>query len=298
MFFANSGAEANEGAIKLARCYANKRGTGATTVVTAKRSFHGRTLATLFATGQAAKQEPFVPEVEGFVHVPLNDIAALEDAIAHPAGAPVGAVMLECIQGEGGVYPCTPEYLRAVRKLTLDKGVLLIIDEVQTGIFRTGKPFAFQNLGIVPDVVSIAKGLGGGVPIGAFCAPDTLAGYLEVGEHGTTFGGNALVCAVSRAVLATMEEEGIEQHVREVGQYMAKGLAGLPHVVEVRGMGLMLAAQLDSDIAGDVVTRGLEEGLVLNQVSKDILRFLPPLVCGIQEVDILIQKLEQILGAL
>lgn len=294
-FFTNSGAESNEGAIKLARAYANKRGTGAVTVVSAKRSFHGRTLATLFATGQAAKQEPFVPEVPGFVHVPLNDIEALKDAVLNPAGAPVGAVMLECIQGEGGVYPCDEEYLKEARAFTLEHDILLILDEVQTGIFRTGKPFAFQNFGIVPDIVSMAKGMGGGVPIGAFSARESIAAYLEPGEHGSTYGGNSLVCAASLAVLNTMDETDIADHVLEVGAYLAERLAALPHAKEVRGMGLMLAVELDGAYAGETVARGLEEGLVLNQVSAETLRFLMPLICEKSDIDLLIGKLGGIL---
>ena len=297
-FFANSGAEANEGAIKLARAYANKRGTGAYTVLAARRSFHGRTLATLFATGQAAKQEPFVPAVEGFVHVPLNDIDALKEAVANPSGAPVGAVMLECVQGEGGVYPCDREYLRAVREFTLENDILLILDEVQTGIFRTGMPFAFQNFDIVPDIVSIAKGMGGGVPIGAFCARESIASFLEPGEHGSTFGGNPLVCAASLAVLETMDEIDIGAHVREVGAYLAQRLETLPHVKEVRGMGLMLAAELDGAYAGTVVAEGLEQGLVLNQVSAETLRYLMPLICEKDDIDLLISRLTGILEKL
>ncbi|NTU90164.1 MAG: aminotransferase class III-fold pyridoxal phosphate-dependent enzyme, partial [Actinobacteria bacterium] len=200
-FFANSGAEANEGAIKLARRWGNEHKGGATSIVTAKRSFHGRTLAALFATGQENKQEAFLPPVSGFAHVPLNDIDALEEELRNPTEGDVVALMLECVQGEGGVWPCTEEYMQAARALTLEMGMLLIIDEVQTGFYRTGKPFAFQHFGIVPDVVSIAKGMGNGAPIAGVCATDEIAMAFRPGDHGSTFGGGPLVCAASLATL-------------------------------------------------------------------------------------------------
>lgn len=294
-FFANSGAEANEGAIKLARAHGNSHLDGATSIITAKHSFHGRTLATLFATGQPAKQEAFLPAVPGFSYVPLNDVDALVEAMDHPADGRPCAVMLECIQGEGGVNPCTTEYLQAVRELTMERGMLLIIDEVQTGFYRTGKPFAFQHAGIVPDIVTIAKGMGNGVPIGGFCARASLAAELKPGDHGTTYGGNALVCAASRAVLQAFKDQDIATNVEKVGAHLRAGLATLPHVKEVRGLGLMLAAQLDAPLATQVVDNGLEQGLVLNCVSADVLRFLPPLICTEEDVDVLIAKLQTIL---
>lgn len=294
-FFANSGAEANEGAIKLARSYGNTCLGGHTTIVTANRSFHGRTLATLFATGQPSKQAAFIPEVPGFIHTPLNDTDALEAVLDAPTSGGVCAVMLECIQGESGVNPCSAEFLQAARQMTLDRGMLLIIDEIQTGFFRTGKPFSYQCFGIVPDIVTVAKGLGNGVPIGGFCARDPLAACFKPGDHGSTFGGNALVCAAARAVLSALEEFDAGENARVVGEYLAAGLANLPHVIEVRGRGLMLAAQLDADIAVAVVDEGLRRGLVLNCVSSCVLRFLPPLICSERDVDVLIERLGIIL---
>lgn len=294
-FFANSGAEANEGAIKLARCYGNACLGGHTAIVTASRSFHGRTLATLFATGQPSKQAAFLPEVPGFIHTPLNDVRALEEVLDSSVSGGVCAVMLECIQGEGGVNPCTVEFLQAARQMTLDRGMLLIIDEIQTGFFRTGKPFSYQCFGIVPDIVTVAKGLGNGVPIGGFCAKDSLAACFKPGDHGSTFGGNALVCAVARAVLSTLDGIDAGGNACAVGGYLASKLAELPHVTEVRGKGLMLAAQTDADIAPAVVDEGLRQGLVLNCVSSCVLRFLPPLICSTREVDILIERLGVIL---
>lgn len=294
-FFANSGAEANEGAIKLARHYGNRVKGGDYYVVTALRSFHGRTLATLFATGQAAKQEPFEPKVDGFVHVPLNDVDALRAALDDKDHHPV-AVMLECIQGEGGVNPCTTEYLRAAREMTLERGMLLIIDEVQSGYYRTGKPFSFQHFGIVPDIVTMAKGMGDGVPIAGFAAPGELGLELAPGEHGTTFGGGPLVCAASLATLTAFEKLDIGAHVSEVGAYLQKRLATLPHVREVRGRGLMVGVELDEPIAPDIVASGLDAGLVLNFVSPNVLRFLPPLICEKTDVDTLVEKLADLMG--
>lgn len=294
-FFANSGAEANEGAIKLARHYGHVKLEGATTVVTAKRSFHGRTLAALFATGQTNKQEAFLPEVSGFVHVPLNDIEALEQAICGPGGKDVAAVMFECIQGEGGVYPCAAEYLQEARKLTRDTGKLLIMDEVQCGLYRTGRPFAFQHYGIVPDVVTVAKAFGNGAPIAGFSAPGPIAALLQPGDHGSTFGGSPLVCAAAEATLQAFSDLDIGARVQASGVYLREGLAALPHVTEVRGKGLMLGAQLDSEVAAEVCTKALQAGLVINAVGKDILRFLPPLIVTNDDIDVLLQTLTAIL---
>jgi len=303
VFFANSGTEAVEGAIKLARKYGRQHLGGAATIITAQRSFHGRTLAALAATGQPSKQESFQPMMPGFVHVELNDSAALEGALdaqaTHPGNA-VCAVMLEVIQGEGGVWPCDEAYLKAVRELTAERGVLLIFDEVQTGFFRTGDyPFAFQEYGILPDIVTLAKGLGNGVPIGAFVAHGKPAEVLEPGDHGSTFGGSPLVVAAANATLDALSDptSGIcaGSHVSDVGAYLQAGLAALPLVAEVRGKGLMVGAQLSMPVAFEVVDAGLTVGLVLNATSADTLRFLPPLVCTKADVDTLLTRLTPLL---
>lgn len=286
-FFANSGAEANEGAIKLARRWGERYLQGATGIVTARKSFHGRTLATLAATGQEVFHKSFLPMPAGFGVADFNDLDALREALDHPAPecGPVCAVMLECVQGESGVWPATTDYLRGVSDLCHERGLMLIVDEVQAGIFRCGAPFAFQLAGIVPDIVSMAKGIGGGFPMGAFAARSQVADLLGPGDHGSTFGGNALASAVGRATIETLVGEGMGDHVIEVGDHLAQVLAGLPHVVEVRGHGLMRAAQLDVPIANDLVERGLSAGLVLNHIGDSILRFLPPLVVTADQVD-------------
>lgn len=291
VFFANSGAEANEGAIKLARRWGARHKSGAARVVSTLGSFHGRTLATLAATGQPEKQQAFAPVPEGFVHVPINDIVALEAAV----DGSVAAVLLECIQGEGGVWPCDPAYLEAARRICDETGTLLMVDEVQTGCFRTGSAFAFQGYGIEVDVVTMAKGMGNGVPIGAFAARDDVASALGIGEHGTTFGGNPLVCAASRAAFAEMDRLDVGANACAVGEYLADRLGDLDQVVEVRGRGLMRGVTLSRPVAGAVVDAALAEGLVLNAIGTDILRFLPPLICTNREVDTLIDILSRLL---
>ena len=292
MFFANSGAEANEGAIKIARRWGKENANGNYGIITAKKSFHGRTYATLAATAQDAKQDPFAPLPGGFAHVPLNDIAALEEAIKTPVDdtMPV-AVMLEPVQGESGVWPCTKEYLQAVRKLCDENNMLLIFDEVQTGFYRCGKPFAWQVYGVQPDVVSMAKGIAGGVPMGAFAAREGVAEVMKPGMHGTTFGGSPLACAASDAVTQVMAEPGFAENINEVGEYLRAKLAELPFVTEVRGLGLMCGITLDKPVAAQVLAAGLRHGLVLNNPAADIMRFLPPLVCSKADVDVLISKL-------
>lgn len=294
-FFANSGAEANECAIKLARLYAKKHADeGATApdlIVTLKGSFHGRTLASLAATAQPAKQEAFQPLPGGFASVPLNDVQALEELFAQQGGR-ICAVMLEPIQGESGVHPCTPEFLQAARKLTQDSGALLICDEVQCGIFRTGEPFGFQNFGILPDVVTIAKGIGDGFPLGMCAARGEAGDTFQPGDHGSTFGGSCLAVAAAQATLSALQEEGVADNVKAVGAYLREKLATLPHVTEVRGYGLMLAAELDGTVdANAIVLAALEKGLLLNATGPHTLRFLPPLVCGKQDVDALVARL-------
>ena len=294
-FFANSGAEANEGAIKLARLWGETHACGATGIITARQSFHGRTLATLAACGQDVFHAKFAPMPEGFSYVPLNDITSLETAIDEGGFC---AVMLECIQGEGGVWPASLEYLRAVERVCHGNGLLLLVDEVQTGFFRTGAPFAFQRAGIVPDIVSMAKGIASGFPMGAFAAHGEVAELLVPGDHGSTFGGNALAAATGLAAVRTMQEEKLGEHVRATGEHLAARLAELPHVVEVRGAGLMRGAQLDLPIATPLVERGLEHGLVLNHIGDSILRFLPPLVVTNAQVDEMCERLAKLIEEL
>lgn len=304
-FFANTGAEANEGAIKLARRWGEKNLEGATGIVTAKMSFHGRTLATLSATGQDVFHKSFLPLPAGFCAVPLNDIDALRTALAEPPAecGPICAVMLECIQGEGGVWPAELDYLRAVRALCDEHGLMLVIDEVQTGFFRTGAPFSYARAGIEPDIVSMAKGIAGGFPTGAVAARANVADLLVPGDHGSTFGGNPLAAAVGRACVETMIAQDIGSHVRAAGEHLAKRLAALPHVVEVRGAGLMRGAQLDIPIATPLVDAGLElankgkRGLVLNHIGDSILRFLPPLVVTKDQIDEMADSLESLILA-
>jgi len=303
-FFANTGAEANEGAFKLARRWGEKNLNGATGIVTARKSFHGRTLATLSATGQDVFHQSFKPLPAGFCSVPLNDFDALVATVDNPPAecGPVCAVMLECIQGEGGVWPADLDYLRSVADFCHQRNLVVVIDEVQTGFFRTGAPFSYQRAGIEPDVVSMAKGIAGGFPTGAVAARAQVADLLVPGDHGSTFGGNPLAAAVGRACVETLVAENIGAHVREVGNHLAERLAALPHVVEVRGAGLMRGAQLDVPIATQLVDDGLAlagkdaYGLVLNHIGDSILRFLPPLVVTNEQIDAMADALEALIA--
>ncbi|MEG0070414.1 MAG: aspartate aminotransferase family protein [Raoultibacter sp.] len=291
-FFTNSGAESNECAIKLARLWSKRFGRGGLQIVTLDNSFHGRTLATLAATAQPAKQESFKPLPEGFLHTPINDVEALEALFAAHENE-ICAVMLEPIQGESGVHPCTLEFMEAVDRLTRDADALFICDEVQTGIYRCGTyPFAFQHFGVMPDIVTIAKGIASGFPMGMCAARDSVALAFEPGDHGSTFGGSCLAVAAARATLSTIVEENIPSQVVEVGMYLREGLAKIEGVVSVRGLGLMCACDLADGIdAVQVVARGLEVGLLLNYTGSHTLRFLPPLVCAKAEIDELLAKL-------
>lgn len=294
-FFANSGAEANEGAIKLARRWGETHLDGASTIVTARKSFHGRTLATLAATGQDKFHRSFRPLPEGFVSVPLNDIYTLRERVERGG---VCAVMLECVQGEGGVWNANYDYLRDVRELCSEKGLLLICDEVQTGFYRCGSPFCYQRSGIEPDVVAMAKGIADGFPMGAVAARAEVADLLQPGDHGSTFGGSPLACAVALACVNTLVDEEMGEHVLSVGRHLRHRLTAMDHVTEVRGHGLMRGAQLDAPIASQLVEEGLAEGLVLNHIGDSILRFLPPLVITAEEVDEACDRLEALIGRL
>ena len=304
-FFANSGAEANECAIKLARLFARKRAEqlgrdvsdAPRLIVTLEKSFHGRTLATLSATAQPAKQEAFQPLPGGFAATPANDVSALEELFERRGGE-ICAVMVECVQGESGVHPCTQEFLAAARKLTSATGALLICDEVQCGVFRTGEPFGFQNFGVIPDIVTMAKGIASGFPMGACAARSEVAAAFSPGDHGSTFGGSNLAMAAAYATLTTLVEEGFGEKVKKTGAYLREKLASLDAVVEVRGLGLMVGLDLDASWgdAHDAVASGLEAGLVFNATGPSTLRFLPPLICDEGDVDRFVDSLAAILA--
>lgn len=278
VFFANSGAEANECAIKLARKWA---GHGRYVVVSAYGSFHGRTLATLHATGQPAKHEAFQPLPEGFHHVAWQDLGALEKAVTPE----VAAILLEPVQGEGGVWPAGPEYFQGVRRLCDERGILFMVDEVQTGMARSGKWWAFQHYGVRPDVVTMAKALGNGVPIGACWARAEVASAFSPGDHASTFGGQPLATSAARATLAVMEAEDAPARAEASGNYLRKLLGELPTVSSVRGLGLMLGIELAHADAKTVAEQCLQRGLVLNGVTATALRLEPPLLISEDQMD-------------
>jgi acetylornithine/N-succinyldiaminopimelate aminotransferase len=294
VFLCNSGAEANEGAIKLARKWGARHRGGAFEIVTTHGSFHGRTLATMSASGKPAFEPLFEPKVPGFRKVPLNDLAAMAAAITDRTVA----VMLEPIQGEAGVIPASDEYLRAVRDLTRERGVLLILDEIQTGIGRTGRLYAFEHAGVRPDVITLGKGLGGGVPLAALVATAD-ASCFEPGDQGGTFNGNPLMAAVGCAVLQTVRQPEFLAAVRDRGDYLAARLrevsAALGHG-EVRGRGLLLALALSRGEAQKVVDTALERGLLINAPRADALRFMPALTVTREEIDRMLALLEPCLG--
>jgi acetylornithine aminotransferase/acetylornithine/N-succinyldiaminopimelate aminotransferase len=280
VFLANSGAEANECAIKIARKWGKLRRNGAFEILTAEKSFHGRTLATITATGQPKYSEPFSPLPSGFSHVPYGDLDALQAATTDITVA----VMLEPILGESGVIPPPDGYLEGARAWCDARDLLLILDEIQTGLGRTGAWFAHQHHGITPDVMTLAKGLGGGVPIGA-CLAAPRADVFEPGDHGSTFGGNPLACAAALAVLRTLEEEGLVQHSLEMGELLAGELKGLDGVREVRGRGLMRAVVFNEPVARELQSRCLEEGVIVNATDDQTIRLVPPLVITADEID-------------
>lgn len=291
-FFCNSGAEANEAAIKMARKFHQNNGSARFEIISAEDGFHGRTLGSLAATGQPKYHEGFGPMPEGFRYVPQNDVDALRAAINENTAA----VILEPIQGESGIRPATDEYLRAAREICDESGVLLIMDEVQSGMGRTGKFFAHEWSGIKPDIITLAKGLGNGVPIGALLARDEVASAFVPGTHGCTFGGNFLSCAAALASIEVLFEERLMSNALQQGEYFARRLRewSAPHdlIEEVRGRGLMVSAELKQPIARKLLMNALENGLVLNAVGDNVLRFLPPLCISKQDVDEAINKLE------
>jgi len=279
VFVCNSGAEANEAAIKIARKWGTKNREGAFEIITAEGSFHGRTLATVTAGGQHKYSDPFKPLPDGFVHVPYNDLDAIKAATTEKTVA----VMLEPVMGEIGIIPAAKGYLEGVRKWCDEKNLLLILDEVQTGIARTGKWFAYQHHGITPDVMTLAKGLGGGVPIGA-CLASPRADVFEPGDHGSTFGGNPLACTVALSVLAVIERDGLVGHAAEMGELLNGVLQGLG-AKEVRGLGLMQAAEFAEPHAKAFQTSCLEAGLIINAVDESSIRLVPPLIITAEEID-------------
>ena len=294
VFICNSGAEANEGAIKLARRYGKLKRDGAYEIITTHESFHGRTLATTAATGQNQFQEPYTPLPTGFVNVDYNDIETIKAA----TNKLTCAVMLEPIQGEGGVNMPADDYLKKVRAWCDEQGLLLILDEVQTGIGRTGTLYAYQYYGAEPDIMTLAKGLGGGVPIGAFLAKEK-ACVFKIGEHGTTFGGNPLVCATAFDVLNYIIRNDLAGHAGRMGEYLCNGLRGLASqykvIKEVRGKGLLVAVQFNDEIAESVVLACLERGIIMNTAKPDVARFIPPLIVKEKDIDRALDVLGKVL---
>ncbi len=297
VFFSNSGAEANEGAIKLARKYGKEKLNGAFEIIAADNSFHGRTLTTVAATGNPNYQVNFTPMTPGFIHVPFDDVEAIKGATTDQTCA----VMLEPVQGEGGVNVPAPSYLKAVREWCDEKGLLLILDEVQTGMGRLGTIFGYELYGVEPDVMTLAKGMGGGVPIGAFLTKEH-CNVLRPGDHGSTFGGNALTCAAAYAACNYIVEEGMAAKGKAMGERLQAALDAVKarhetSVKEVRGEGLLLAVEFHEAISGDVVGRCNEEGLLLNPVRPTAVRFMPPLNVSPAEVDEAVARFERGLTA-
>jgi acetylornithine/N-succinyldiaminopimelate aminotransferase len=294
VFFCNSGAEANEAAIKLARRYGHeKHGANRFEIITMKNSFHGRTMATLTATGQDKVQKGFEPLVPGFVYAPFNDFTAVESLVTDKTAA----IMLEPIQGEGGVHVADQAYLKNLRELCTQKDILLIFDEVQTGMGRTGTLFAYEQLGVEPDIMTLAKGLGGGMPIGACLAKEAVAAVFTAGSHASTFGGNPLACAAGLAVCRILLEGRVLEQARRMGDYLAKGLADFKDrhraVRDVRGLGLLQGLEVEID-AKAVVADCLTRGVLVNATSERVLRFVPPLIISQAEVDRVLETLSSI----
>jgi acetylornithine aminotransferase len=298
VFFSNSGAEANEAAIKIARAFGHQRGIDEPAIIVMEKSFHGRTLATLSATGNVKVQQGFEPLVTGFVRVPYNDIPAIEQAIANNKN--VVAVLVEPIQGEGGVNIPAADYLNNIRALCDKHDLLMMLDEIQTGIGRTGEFLAYQHNNILPDVCSLAKALGNGVPIGACLARGKAADILTAGKHGSTFGGNPLACSAALAVLATLDKDNLIAQASEKAQAIVDGLkAGLqnnPHVVDIRHKGLMIGVELDKPCA-ELVPLALEKGLLINVTNEKTIRLLPPLIIDSEQIQQLVTLLVSLIQA-
>ena len=296
VFFCNSGCEANEAAIKLARFYGHQRGIDNPAIIVMEKAFHGRTLATLSATGNRKTQAGFEPLVSGFVRVPFNDLSAVRAVAEHNPS--VVAVMLEVLQGEGGIHMASAEYLQELRRLCDEQGWLLICDEVQCGMGRIGAWFGYQHSGILPDVVTLAKGLAGGVPVGACLAGGKAAGLFGPGNHGSTFGGNQLAMAAALTTLHVIERDRLIDNAIEIGQLirdqLAVALADAKGVVEIRGRGLMIGIELDRPCS-ELVTRGLSEGLLINVTAEKVVRLLPPLTFSAEEARELVVRLSSLI---
>ncbi len=295
VFFANSGAEANEAALKLARKYAKDRGEpDRFEIISMKRSFHGRTLATITATGQERFHQGFDPLVPGFRYVPFNDIRAAREAVT----GKTCAVLVEPVQGEGGVHPAEKGYLQTLREICDARGALLIFDEVQCGMGRTGRLFAYEHYGVPPDIMTLAKSLGGGVPIGAMLATEKVAESFSPGTHASTFGGNPLACAAGVAVMETLVSPGFLESVQEKATYFTDGLKELaehhPVIREIRSLGLMIGVELDIE-CGEIVSTCMDRGFLINCTMEKVLRFLPPLIISNEEIDALVAVLDQVL---
>ncbi|MEU5849013.1 acetylornithine transaminase [Saccharopolyspora shandongensis] len=289
VLFCNSGAEANETAFKIARL------TGRAKLVAAHGGFHGRTMGALALTGQPAKQQPFEPLPPGVVHVPYGDVAALESEVDDNTAA----VFLEPIQGENGVIVPPEGYLQAAREIATRNGALLVLDEVQTGIGRTGSWFAFQRAGVVPDVITLAKGLGGGLPIGACIGIGAAGDLMHPGQHGTTFGGNPVVCAAAQAVLDTIAADGLLEHVEQVGKELVTGLQQLDHplIGEVRGAGLLIGVGLTEPVSAKIAAAAQDAGFLINPIQPDAIRLAPPLIVRPDQVRRLLAALPALLDA-
>lgn len=298
VFFCNSGAEANEAAIKVARLYGHGKGIDTPTIIVMEQSFHGRTMATLTATGNRKVQAGFEPLLRGFVRAPFNDLEALETIARNNSS--VVAVLVEPIQGEGGVRVPADDYLQQVRALCDRQGWLMMLDEVQTGAGRTGTFFHYQQHNLLPDVVTIAKGLGNGVPIGACLTQGEAANLMQPGNHGSTFGGNPLACAAGLATVDTLLNERLMERAAELGERLQRalteGLGDCPHVVEIRGRGLMMGIELTVPSA-PVVARALEEGLIVNSTAERVIRLLPPLILSNEQADELVATLVPLIRA-
>ncbi len=288
VFFGNSGAEANEAAIKLARKYGHQQGIEKPVIITMEKSFHGRTMATLSATGNTKIKQGFAPLLEGFIHVAYNDVAAIKAAIE--ANPNIVAILVEPIQGEGGVNIPASDYLNQIRELCDQHNLLMMLDEIQTGVGRTGKFLAYQHNGILPDVCTMAKALGNGVPIGACLARGKAASVLAAGNHGSTFGGNPLACSAALAVLDTFANTRLIDDAESKGQLLCTQMAsktkGNQHIVSIRNLGLMIGIELDAP-CGELVGKALAKGLLINVTAENVIRLLPPLLIDAQQIDLL-----------